>query len=361
MNRTLAWKVDASTRQLPQITCEQATRTICDVKDIAMGGVSMRAAVFTTEGPTRGLLEVVEVPDPQPSRGEVRVRVFVSGVNPTDWKARARQFPWEQQIPNQDGAGEIDAVGEGVDPSRIGERVWIFHAAADRPNGTAAEYACVPMEQAVPLPDAITFSQGAGLGIPYITAHRCLFADGPLDDCTVLVAGGGGAVGHAAIELGRWGGANIVTTVSSEEKMRIALSAGADAVLNYRDDDFAEQLLGAAPEGVDRVIEVALGTNLDASLKVLRNHGVVVTYARDENDPAIPVWNLMTKNVTLRFVLVYNLTRPMIEHAVQDITQALLAGAVRPLPEHRFKLDEIAAAHDAVEQGAVGKVLVDIQ
>ncbi len=322
----------------------------------------MRAAVYTQRGPAREVLRVVELPDPTPGPGEVRVRVRVSGVNPTDWKSRQGDGPvaggW--QIPNQDGAGDIDAVGEGVDPGRLGERVWVYHAAAGRPTGTAAAYTCVPSEQAVPLPDIVTYAQGAGLGIPYVTAHRCLFADGPIEGRCVLVTGGAGAVGHAAVQLARLAGARVLTTVSSPDKAQVAATARPAAILNYRDADFVDQLRRAAPDGVDRVIEVALGANLEASLSVLAPHGTIVSYASEAHDPVIPERRLMTGNVTIRFVLVYNLTPAMIADAVAAISAALAEGELVPLPEQHFSLEEIAAAHDAVESGAVGKVLVDV-
>lgn len=319
----------------------------------------MRAAVYTQRGRAADVLSVVEVPDPRPGVGEVLVRVVVSGVNPTDWRSRTNAdpaFPW--QIPHQDGAGTIEAVGEGVDAARIGERVWIYHAANGRQHGTAAELTCVPSIQAVRLPDDVSMEQGAGLGIPYVTAHWCLHADGPIDGMTVLVTGGAGAVGHAAIELARVGGARVITTVSSEEKAAIARSAGADAVLDYRRPEFLSELRAAAPEGVHRVVDVALGANLDADLSVLRPHGTIITYAVETNDPVVPVRRLMGANAAVRFMLVYGLAEEAIAAAVSDISGALERGLLTRLPEHEFALMDVVAAQDAVEGGAVGKVLV---
>jgi NADPH2:quinone reductase len=181
----------------------------------------MRAAIYDHYGPAAEVLRVLDVPRPTPQAGEVAVRVAVSGVNPTDWKSRVRQpgraVGFDFQVPNQDGAGVIEGVGPGVDPDRVGERVWLYHAAWQRPWGTATEVTVVPAEQAVRLPDGVDFSVGATLGIPHMTAHRCVFADGPVDGATVLVAGGAGAVGHAAIQLARRGGATVIATVSAEE------------------------------------------------------------------------------------------------------------------------------------------------
>ena len=319
----------------------------------------MLAAVYEQRGRAADVLRVREVPDPRPGAGEVLVRVAVSGVNPTDWRSRTNADPvFAWQIPHQDGAGTIVAVGQGVDAARIGERVWIYHAAMGRQYGTAAEFTCVPAAQAVHLPDRVSWEQGAGLGIPYITAHWCLFGDGPLAGRTVLVTGGAGAVGHAAVELARDAGARVIATVSSDEKAALARAAGADAVLNYRDPGFLAALKDAAPDGVDRVVDVALGANLDADLSVLRPHGTIVTYAVEAQDPVVPVRRLMGGNVNLRFMLVYGLPAAVIEAAVRDISEALDRGHLTRLPEHDFSLRDVVAAHEAVESGAVGKVLV---
>lgn len=321
----------------------------------------MRAAVYDTSGPAQGELRVVDLPDPSPGPGEVRVRLRVAGVNPTDWKARGHAGgEWPQQIPGHDGAGVVDAVGEGVDAARVGERVWVFHAALGRPGGTAAQAVCVPAAQAVRLPEGVSFDHGAGLGIPGITAHRCVFADGPVAERTVLVTGGAGAVGHAAVQLAAWRGARVVATVSSEEKAALARDAGADAVVNYRDPGIGQRLRAAAPDGIDRVVDVAVATNLRQYLGNLAPHAVVAAYARDWEEATVPIFPLMAGNVVLRFVLVYGLTEAMLDAAVADLSAALEDGALRSLPVHRFPLEEIAAAHDAVREGAIGKVLVDI-
>src|SRR5580658_4143232 len=198
----------------------------------------MRAAVYESNGPAHEVLRVTDVDTPEPGPDQVRVRVHVSGVNPTDWKSRAGATPRPIdgfQIPNQDGAGVIDAVGEGVDPGRVGERVWVWLAAAGQRWGTAAEWTVVPAERAVPLPEGVGFDLAASLGVPAMTAHRCLFADGPIEGKNVLVAGGAGAVGHFAIELAKWAGARVVSTVSNAEKGELAARAGADLVVNYRE------------------------------------------------------------------------------------------------------------------------------
>jgi len=262
------------------------------------------------------------------------------------------------QIPHHDGAGVIDAVGPGVDPVRVGERVWVWLAATRR-WGTAAQWTMVPESQAVPLPAGISFDLGASLGVPALTAHRCLFADGPLDGRAVLVAGGAGAVGHYAIELARHAGARVVATVSTPEKAELAGRAGAHLVVNYRDTDAVAQVREFA-DRMDRVIEVDLEANLDLDLAVSGPRTVVVTYATTGQNPTLPVRACMTANVTFRFVLLYGVPRPALELAVREVTGALIRDALTELPVHRFALDDIVAAHEAVEKGVVGKVLVDI-
>ena len=321
----------------------------------------MKAAFYDSTGSARDVLKVTEVERPEPGPGEVRVRVEVSGINPTDVKSRSGATPRPIdgfQIPNQDGAGVIDAVGAGVDPARAGQRVWLFLAAAGRKWGTAAEWTVVPERHAVPLPDGASLELGASLGVPAITAHRCVFADGPVTGKTVLVAGGAGAVGHFAIELARRAGARVVTTVSGPEKAELARAAGADLVLNYREQDVAGEVRAFAGGPVDRVIEVALAANLETDLAVSGSHTVVVTYAATPPDPVLPVRVCMSANVTLRFVLLYGVAAAAVDEAVADITAALAAGDLTPLPTHRFPLDEVAAAHEAVENGAMGKVCV---
>jgi NADPH2:quinone reductase len=321
----------------------------------------MRAALYDRLGPS-DVLRVEEIERPEPGPGQVRVRIHVSGVNPTDWKSRSgltarpiRGF----QIPNQDGAGVIDAVGPGVDQSRMGERVWVYLAAAGQRWGTAAEWSVVPAERAIPLPAGASFDLGASLGVPAMTAHRCVFADGPVDGTTVLVAGGAGAVGHFAVELGKWGGATVVATVSSEEKAGLARAAGADLVVNYRAEDVAARVADFSP-AVDRIIEVALTANLDLDLAVAGPGATIVCYASTPSDPVLPVRALMNKNLLLRFVILYGVPAEALTRASTDITVALGAGRLSELPTSHYPLEEVARAHDAVEAGFTGKVLIDL-
>jgi NADPH:quinone reductase len=338
----------------------------------------MKAVVYSqTGGPE--VLQVVERSVPEPARGEVRVSVAVSGVNPTDWKARRGRrggpLPAEELVPNHDGAGTIDAVGDGVDSGRVGERVWLWEAAWQRANGTAQEFVVLPERQAVRLDDGVSFDVGATLGIPALTAHRCLtvsalgpgeLAPGALSGRTVLVAGGAGAVGHAAIQLARWAGARVISTVSNDQKAKLASAAGSDEVVNYRDAEAADEVRRHAPEGVDLIVEVAPGVNAALDLAVLGANGTIAVYASEGgNDLELPVWELMSRNGRFQFVLVYTVPRAAKDQALRDVSAAAKDGALpggeaHGLPLHRFPLARAAHAHAAVEAGAVGKVLIDL-
>ena len=320
----------------------------------------MRAASYDRYGPAAEVLTVREVDRPAPGAGEVLVKVVLSGVNPTDWKSRSGATPRPIdgfQIPHHDGAGVIEAVGDGVDPARIGQRVWLWLAAAGRRWGTAAEWTVAPQDQAVPLPDGASLELGASLGVPAMTAHWCLFADGPVSGKTVLVAGGAGAVGHYAIELAVRAGAHVAATASGPEKAELARKAGAAHVVNYRDPDAADQIRAAVGH-VDRIIELALGANLALDLSVVKPGSMIVTYAAEPADPVLPVRAFMTANVTMRFVLLYGVPRGALRRAAEDITAALADGALTELPVHRFGLADIVAAQEAAEAGPLGKVLV---
>ncbi|MEU6356853.1 NADPH:quinone reductase [Streptomyces sp. NPDC047072] len=334
----------------------------------------MKAIVYGDQGGP-DVLRLVDRDLPVPGPGEVRVRIAVSGVNPADVQARSRPSGFAEVVPHLDGAGTIDAVGEGIAERRIGERVWVFMAAAGRPTGTAAEFTVVPGELAVPLPDEVGFDVGAALGVPALTAHRALTVaeDGPrrlgpgaLDGKVVLAAGGAGAVGHAVIQLARWAGATVITTVSGPEKARLATAAGAHHVVDYREGDPAAEIRSVAPDGVDIVAEVALGANLDLDLAVLRARGTIATYANDGGKPVqLDVARTMVLNTRFQFLVLYTAGPEARAAAVQDITAALHANALpvgdqHGLPLTRFPLSRTATAHRALETGTVGKILVDV-
>jgi NADPH2:quinone reductase len=320
----------------------------------------VKAALYDRYGPAAEVLRVTEVDRPEPGPGEVRVKVAMSGLNPTDYKSRGGATPRPIdgfQIPQHDGAGVIDAVGEGVDPGRIGQRVWLWLAAFGRRWGTAAEWTVVPARQAVLLPDGISDELGASLGVPAMTAHRCLFADGPVAGKTVLVAGGAGAVGHFAIQLAVHAGARVITTVSTGQKAELARQAGAQHVVRYRDPDAVDQIRAVAGR-VDRVVEVALGANLALDLALAGPGTVIVTYAAEPSDPVLPVRACMSTNVLLRFILLYGVPAADLDDAVAGVSAALAAGALTELPAHHYPLAAIAEAHQAAEAGAVGKILI---
>jgi NADPH2:quinone reductase len=339
----------------------------------------VRAVVYSeTGGPD--VLRLVERPVPEPGPGEVRVAVAVSGVNPTDWKSRAgrapgEKLPFPEVVPNQDGAGTIDAVGEGVSAERVGERVWLWEVAWQRANGTAQEYVVLPERRAVALPDDVPFDVGASLGIPALTAHRCLtvsdagprrLAPGALAGRTVLVAGGAGAVGHAAIQLALWAGARVVATVSSEEKAALARAAGTDLAVDYRKEDASEAIRGWTPEGVDIVVEVSPAANARLDAEVLAANGTVAAYAAEGGlEVGLEFRTLYSRNIRYEFLLVYTVPAEAKGNAVADVAAAVVDGALpvgeeAGLPIHRFPLAQTAAAHAAVEDGAVGKVLIDV-
>jgi NADPH2:quinone reductase len=338
---------------------------------------TFRAVAYRRRGGPE-VLELIRRPVPQPGAGEVRVRVAVSGVNPTDWKARsgggsAPGTEWDLAVPNQDGAGTVDAVGAGVTSPAVGQRVWLWEAAWQRPDGTAQELVVLPARQAVPLPDGASFDLGASLGIPALTAHRCLtVAEGvparlgpdALAGRTVLVAGGAGAVGHAAIQLARWAGATVVTTVSSDAKAELARRAGAHHVVDYTRGDTAAAIRAGAPGGVDAIVEVNLAANEEVDRAVLAPGGTTAVYANG-SDVTLSLRGHMQANSRLQFVLVYTVSRQAKDDAVAAVAAAvadgvLPVGAAAGLPLTRYPLERTADAHAAVEAGTVGKVLIDV-
>jgi NADPH2:quinone reductase len=338
----------------------------------------MRAITYTRLGDS-SVLELVERPIPEPGEAEVRIRLVVSGVNPTDWKSRSGMSGGalaEATVPNHDGAGVVDRLGAGGTGLAVGDRVWVTLAGAGRPAcGTAQEYAVVPAGRVFRLPDAAGFELGASVGIPGVTAHRALTVaeDGPtrlhadaLSGRVVLVAGGAGAVGNAAIQLARWAGATVIATVSNEAKANLAAAAGAHHVLNYKVPDAAARIRELEPDGVDLIVEVAAGANTELDQAVLRPRGTISIYANDGGAPlALDIRRNMGLNARYQFVLLYTVGWDRIAAAAADINQAIEDGAYRVgdaagLPLHRFALDDTQAAHEAVEAGAVGKVLITV-
>ena len=340
----------------------------------------MRAIVYSHTGDP-SVLRLVDRDVPEPGPGEVRVRIVVSGVNPTDWKSRRGSADGEplrfpEVVPNQDGAGVIDAVGDGVEDLTVGDRVWLALAAYQRPNGgTAQEFSVLPAERVFPLPTGASFDLGASLGVPAITAYRALTIaeDGPrrldpeaLADKVVLVAGGAGAVGHAAIQLARWAGATVITTVSGPAKASLAAAAGAHLVVTYTTSDAAAEIRRIAPDGVDLVVEVAPAQNAELNLAVIRNRGSIAVYADNGGERmTLDVRKHFSLNVRYQFLLLYTVGADVLHAAAEDVTRAILDGALSVgedagLPVHRFDLAHTREAHAAVEGAYVGKVLIDV-
>lgn len=327
----------------------------------------MRAASYERVGPAAEVLQLTDLPDPQPAAGEVRVRVLWSGVNPSDVKTRggvrSKTLPFPRIIPHSDGMGVVDRVGEGVDARRIGERVWLWNAAWGRPFGTAAEFICLPARQTVPLPEGVSGEAGACLGIPALTAMHAVLMAGGVAGKTVLVAGGAGAVSHYALQIAsRMGAGRLVTTVSSEAKATLARAAGADIVIDYKREPVAERLKEiTGGRGVDRVIELDLAANAALDCEVLRTGGEVVAYGSSPQPLNLPFPVLLAKNIELRFFMVYHLDEADRARATAALQRMLARGELQHNVALRLPLAKIAEAHEIVEQGrAMGNVVLQV-
>ena len=323
----------------------------------------MKAVWYEKFGPAEEVLTYGELPDPEPAVGEVRVRVTLSGVNPVDVKRRQGgrgEMTAPRVVPHFDAAGVIDDVGAGVDESRVGERVWIFGAQWQRDFGTAAEWVTVPALNAQTLPPDSDFEAGACLGIPALTAYPAVYADGDVRDLTVMVTGGAGAVGRYAVQFAKLGGAKTIATVSCDEKAELAASAGADHVLNYKNENIAQRLAEITDgQGVDRIVEVEFGGNLETSVSALKVGGTIATYASQANPtPAVPFYDLMYKSILVRHVLTFQVQEDLLRQALADIGRWLSVGELSHHVGETFRLEEAVAAHQAVEKGTLGKVLV---
>jgi len=323
----------------------------------------MRAAWYETNGSAKDVLHVGEVDTPKPGAGEVRVKLKTSGVNPSDVKNRAgttRKIAFPRVIPHSDGAGEIDMVGEGVAKSRIGERVWTWNGQWKRSFGTAAEYIVLPDNQAVTLPAAISFEAGACLGIPALTAWDAIDIAGTAKGTTLLIAGGAGAVAHYAIQFAKARGATVITTVSSPEKAKVAREAGADHTIDYRQENVGERVMALTNGGIDAVIELDLTANAALLPAVLRPRGTLVVYGTGPQ-VQFPGSFCLVNNITVKFLLVYELTADERSRAIADITRMLEANTLKHNVAKTYPLAEIVAAHETVESGKiVGNVVMTI-
>lgn len=328
----------------------------------------MRAAGYSAFGPASDVIALHDIARPDPAAGQVRVALAFSGVNPSDAKARSGSRPgvlkpaFDLVVPHSDGSGVIDAVGEGVDPARIGERVWIWNGQWQRAFGTAAEAICLPSQQAVLLPDSATLEQGATLGIPGLTASHAVFGAGDIAGKTLLISGGAGAVGHNAVQLAKWGGARVIATASPGAFERVQ-AAGADHVLDYRADDLAAQIMAiTGPSGVDRAVEVEFGVNAPLLSEVMTPNGTIAAYGSQKDmAPTLPFGPLLFKAVTIDIVLVYILPQAPRDAAIAKLHEALGQGVLAPAIDQIMPLEDCAQAHDAVmTAGRNGAVLLKI-
>jgi NADPH2:quinone reductase len=326
----------------------------------------MRAAFYEKNGAAREVLRAGEVETPQPAAGEVRVRLFTSGVNPSDVKSRAgltRKIGFPRVIPHSDGAGEIDGVGEGISPGRLGESVWVWNGQWRRPFGTAAESITLPAEQAVPLAGRTSMEEGACLGIPAYTGYQAVYLTGAGEGATVLVAAGAGAVGHYAIQFAKHRRATVLATVSSAAKAELARAAGADHVIDYKREDVGERVMGiTGKRGVDAVIEVDLAANAKLLPQVLAPNGVVAIYGSGAPDATIPFQFLLQNDIALKFFLVYLMPSTLRARATAEITHMLERGELVHNVARTLALEDIVAAHEMVEAGsAMGNVVLRVQ
>jgi len=328
----------------------------------------MRAAWFESFGTAKDVLQVGERDTPEAGPGQVLVRVATSGINPSDVKKRAGSFPdlldEGYVIPNSDGAGVVEAVGDGVDRGRVGERVWLYQAQYGRRFGTAAEYVAIESSRAPRLPDGAGFEVGACLGIPVMTAHRCVFADGDVGEKIVLVTGGAGRVGHYAVQWASQAGATVIATASNPADVAACERAGARHVVNHRDENLVEAIMTATGgKLVDRIVDVEFGGNLATSVEVLRIGGTIATYASTAvPEPRLPFFRMMYKDVTIRMVIVYAMPEDAKQAAIVDIDRALSSGSLEHRIAHTVPLDEIARGNELVEEGGVrGAAVVTVE
>jgi NADPH2:quinone reductase len=325
----------------------------------------MRAGWYERPGPAHDVIVVGEMPTPEPGPGEVRVRLHASGISPSDYKRRANakagmEFP--RIIPHSDGAGVVDAVGEGVGGYARGDRVWTMDAQFKRPFGTAAEFIVLPATKIAPLPDSASFEVGACLGIPAMTAYRAVFLDGPVSGQTVLVSGGAGRVAHCAIQLAKIGGARVFATTSSPEKAAIAHAAGAEAVIDRRDDVAARILDLTGGIGVDRVVEVEFGGNLATNQRILKDGGAIASYASSQvPQPRLTVTPRRASNMTIHFVYCYTMPADAKHSAAREINRMLAQHGFAPRVARTFALNALADAHAYSESSSGdGQVVVTI-
>src|SRR3954447_23815340 len=323
----------------------------------------MLAAWYETAGRAVEVLQVGEMVDPVPGPGEVRARLTFSGINPGDTKKRGDWvgygMPFPRVIPHSDGAGVIDAVGDGVDRVRLGERVWVYGAQSYRAFGTAAQLTVVPADRAVALPDQVSDEFGACLGIPGITAHRAVFGDGSVGGATVLVHGVLGGVGSMAAQLAAWNGATVIGTVRrSSDLPEVDDAVGHRVALDEADPVSA--IRRAAPDGVDRIVEVSFSDNAGLDAAVAAPEAVIAAYATRDPRPDLDFWPMLFANLTIRLLGSDDFPAEAKHQAAADLTAAARDGALRIPIDEPLPLDRIAEAHDRVDAGPRNRVVLAI-
>jgi len=326
----------------------------------------MKAVWYEKVGDAKDVLQIGQIDDPSPDSNEVLISVKTSGVNPSDVKTRAGargELQFSRVIPHSDGAGIIIDVGKNVNPNRVGEKVWIWNAAFGRPNGTCAELIALPEDQAVAMNDNVSFEAGACLGIPASTAYYGIFANGSIENKTLMITGGAGAVGFYGIQLAKWAGANVISTVSSEKKAKIAKDAGADLILNYKEDDIVNSVLDYTKgDGVDRVLEVEFGGNILINQNIVKPNGTIAAYASATvMEPTLPFYNLMFKGIKINTFLIYSISKEERKTVIGGISKALNENAIKHITASTHSIDSVVDAHYAVESNKnIGNVIINI-
>ena len=326
----------------------------------------MKAVWYEKLGDAKDVLQIGQIDDPSPDSNEVLISVKTSGVNPSDVKTRAGargELQFSRVIPHSDGAGIIIDVGKNVNPNRVGEKVWIWNAAFGRPNGTCAELIALPEDQAVAMNDNVSFEAGACLGIPASTAYYGIFANGSIENKTLMITGGAGAVGFYGIQLAKWAGANVISTVSSEKKAKIAKDAGADLILNYKEDDIVNSVLDYTKgDGVDRVLEVEFGGNILINQNIVKPNGTIAAYASATvMEPTLPFYNLMFKGIKINTFLIYSISKEERKTVIGGISKALNENAIKHIIASTHSIESVVDAHYAVESNKnIGNVIINI-
>jgi NADPH2:quinone reductase len=328
----------------------------------------MKAAWYTQNGEADDVMQLGELPTPSPRAGEVLVRLATSGVNPSDVKSRrARPLTDPLVVPHSDGAGVIEAVGEGVSAGRLGQRVWVWNGQWQRPMGTCAQFIALPEAQAVELPDGVDFAAGACMGIPGLTAMQAVILaerlSGDLRGQTVLVSGASSAVGHYITQMVRLAGGRVIGTVGSEAKASHAREAGMHEAIFYKTESVPERVKALTQgRGADVAIDMDFASTARwAAEGALAPHGQVVCYGSNALEVELPFRPWLFHSLGVKFFLVYDLSPADRRNALARLTDLLARHQLSHTIGARFTLDQVAQAHRTVEAGqTVGNVVVDL-